>query len=164
MALCDKLQLMDKQRQRSRRALDRELDVYRPASGRPRPHRGWIRAVRDALGMSTADLARRMRAAQPLIPQLEQSEVAGSIRLETLERVAAALDSTLVYALVPNDTVEALVQRRAHWLADRDVGATDQSMRLEAQTPPRELRDELVHDLADHLVDSRRLWAERESS
>ena len=153
---------MDSQKQRSRRALERQLAPHRPLTTQPRPVRGWIRAIRDALGMSGADLARRLDVRQPNIAQYERSETEGAIRLDTLRRVAAAMDCTLVYALVPNGSLDDIVHRRARSVAERELSATDQSMRLEAQTPPDELREDLAEELAEQLIDSRRLWNDPE--
>jgi predicted DNA-binding mobile mystery protein A len=149
---------MDKRNQRSRRALDRQMAAYRPLATRSRPVLGWIRATRDALGMSGADLALRMGVAQPNIAQLEKSETNRTIQLDTLRRAATAMDCTLVYALVPNGSLDEIVRRRARAVAERELAATDQSMRLEAQVPPTELREDLVEDLAERLIDTRRLW------
>jgi predicted DNA-binding mobile mystery protein A len=151
---------MDNGRQRSRRALDRQLQPFVDLAPRPTPVLGWIRAIRDALGMSGADLARRLGVSQPTITQLEKSETAGTIQLDTLRRVAAAMDCRLVYALVPNESLDGIVRRRARSVAERELAATDQSMRLEAQTPPAELRDDLVAERAEELIDTRRLWAD----
>lgn len=151
---------MDITNQRSRRSLERQLAAYRPVVTQPRPVIGWVRAIRDALGMSGADLARRMGVTQPTIRQLEQSEQAGTIQLGTLRRAAAAMDCTFVYALVPNGNLEDVVRARAREVAEREIAATDQSMRLEGQTPPADLREDLVATLAEQIIDSRRLWSE----
>jgi predicted DNA-binding mobile mystery protein A len=151
---------MDSTNRQSRRSLDRQLGAYRPLSAQPRPVLGWIRAVRDALGMSGADLAERLRIRQSSIVTMERSETAETIQLDTLRRAAAAMDCTLVYALVPNGSLDEIVRRRARSVAERQIAATDQSMRLEAQTPPDELREDLIEELAEQLIDSRRLWAD----
>jgi predicted DNA-binding mobile mystery protein A len=151
---------MNPRRQRSRTALDRQIKPYEAVAGRPTPVLGWIRAIRDALGMTGADLASRLGVAQPTIAQLEKSEAAGTIRLDTLRRAAAAMDCTLVYALVPNGSLDQIVRRRARIVAERELAATDQSMRLEAQTPPPDLREDLIRERAEELVDSRGLWSD----
>ncbi len=86
-----------------------------------RPARGWIRAIRDALGMSSRQLATRMGQSQPAVSQLEHSEVDDRITLATLRRAADALECDLVYALVPRTTLDDTVRRRARSLARRDV-------------------------------------------
>ena len=83
--------------------------------------------------MSTAQLAKRLRIKQPSIVALEQSEAKGAIELETLRRVAAALDCTLVYALVPNKPLESILRDRARAFARRRLQPVEHSMLLEDQ-------------------------------
>ena len=97
------------------------------------PVRGWIKAVREALGMSTAQLAKRLRVKQPSVVDLEKSEAKGSIELATLRRVAEALDCTLVYALVPNKPLETMVRDRARLFAKGRRAPVEHSMLLEDQ-------------------------------
>ena len=66
------------------------------------PPKGWIRAIRDAVGMTGGQLASRLGIRPQTVAALEKSEAAGSIQLSTLRRVAEAMDCTLVYAkMVP---------------------------------------------------------------
>jgi predicted DNA-binding mobile mystery protein A len=124
----------------------------------PRPARGWIRATRDALGMSTRQLAHRLGVSQPTIVHLEQSEASDTIQLGSLRRVADALDCDLVYALVPRTTLQDTVTARAVELARRDVLDVDRTMRLEGQgLGPGALADR-IDARASELATSRRLW------
>ncbi len=97
------------------------------------PVRGWIKAIREALGMSTAQLAKRLGIKQPSVVELEQSEAKGTIELATLRRVATALDCTLVYVLVPNKPLETTVRDRARTFARRRREYVEHSMLLEDQ-------------------------------
>ena len=97
------------------------------------PVRGWIKAVREALGMTTAQLAKRLGMKQPSVVAIEQSEAKGTIQLATLRRVTEALDCTLVYALVPNKPLEATVRDRARAFLRRRRGPVEHSMLLENQ-------------------------------
>ncbi len=94
----------------SRSQLDERFREMGPASRYAAPVRGWIKAIREALGMSTAQLAKRLGIKQPSLVALEQSEAKGTIELATLRRVAEALDCTLVYALVPNKPLESTIR------------------------------------------------------
>src|ERR1700677_1465767 len=117
----------------SRTRLDdrfRELGAVRRYTA---PVRGWIKAVREALGMTTAQLAKRLGVKQPSLVAIEQSEVKGSIELATLRRVAEALDCTLVYALVPNKPLETTLRDRARAFGRRRRGPVEHSMLLEDQ-------------------------------
>ena len=68
-------------------AIDRGLAGKLPA----RPARGWVAAIRSALGMTTRQLAARLRIRQPSLLAIEKSEVAGTVSLNTLRRAAEAL-------------------------------------------------------------------------
>jgi predicted DNA-binding mobile mystery protein A len=117
----------------SRRRLDARFKKLAPATRYALPVRGWIKAIREALGMSTAQLANRLGVKQPSVVAMEQSEAKGAIELATLRRVAAALDCTLVYALLPNKPLESIVRDRARTFARRRLEPVEHSMLLEDQ-------------------------------
>ena len=126
---------------RSRAHLDERFRRLPPAARFAPPVRGWIKAIRAALGMSTAQLAKRLRVKQPSVVALEQSEAKGTMELATLRRVAAALDCTLVYALVPNKPLEATVRDRARAFARRRLEPVEHSMLLENQKVAGKAKD-----------------------
>lgn len=117
----------------SRSILDERFRDLGPATRYSPPVRGWIRAVREALGMTTVQLARRLGVKQPSVVAVEQSEAKGSIELATLRRVAAALDCTLIYALVPNKPLETTVRERARAFLRGRSAPVAHSMVLEDQ-------------------------------
>jgi len=117
----------------SRSRLDQRFQEMGPPARFAQPVRGWIRAIRDALGMSAAQLAKRLGVRQPSIVALEQSEVKGTIELATLRRVAEALDCTLIYALVPNQPLEETIRERARLFWRRRREPVEHSMTLEDQ-------------------------------
>jgi len=117
----------------SRSQLDERFRELGSAKRYTPPVRGWIKALREALGMSTAQLAKRLGIRQPSLVALEQSEAKATIELATLRRVAEALDCTLVYALVPNKPLETTVRDRARAFARRRRGPVEHSMLLEDQ-------------------------------
>jgi predicted DNA-binding mobile mystery protein A len=117
----------------SRSHLDERFQELGPVTRYASPVRGWIKAIRGALGMSTAQLAKRLRVKQPSVVALEQSEAKGTIELETLRRVAEALGCTLVYALIPNQPLEVMVRDRALAFARRRMEPVEHSMLLEDQ-------------------------------
>src|SRR5271170_2199407 len=120
----------------SRSHLDERFRELGPAKRYTPPVRGWIKALREALGMSTAQLAKRLGIRQPSLVALEQSEAKGTIELATLRRVAEALDCTLVYALVPKKPLEAIVRARARTFARSRWEPVEHSMLLEGQKVP----------------------------
>lgn len=62
---------------------------------------GWSRTVRDALGLTAADVAGRLDISQPAVTKLEKSEDAGTISVERLQALAEALECELVYGFLP---------------------------------------------------------------
>jgi predicted DNA-binding mobile mystery protein A len=128
--------------------------------GLVRPPHGWIKAIRQALGMSAAQMGRRLGISQPSVAALERSEELNRIQLDSLQRAAAALNCSLVYALVPNDSLEAMVKKRARAVAAKHLREVERSMALEDQavSDPEE-RERQLEELADE-VDKRMLWEE----
>jgi len=110
------------------------------------PVRGWIAAIRGALGMSSAQLAKRLGIKQPSVVAMEKSEARGAIELATLRRVAEALDCQLIYALVPNKPLEAMVRDRARIFSRRRLAPVEHSMMLEGQAVPAANVDASLED------------------
>lgn len=121
---------------------------------------GWLRAIRDALGMTSRQAAARMGVAQSTYTRFEKSEAEETITLASLNRAAAALDCTVVYALIPNKPLEETVRDRARMMADLRLGPVNQTMRLEDQAMAIDdlalERERLVDDILRN--DMRRLW------
>jgi predicted DNA-binding mobile mystery protein A len=126
---------MDKARlaAQSRANLDERFKEFGSVSAYAAPVRGWIKAIRESLGMTTAQLAKRLKIKQPTVVAIEQSEVRGSVELATLRRVAEALDCMLVYAFVPNKPLETTVRDRARLFSRRRRAPVEHSMLLEDQ-------------------------------
>jgi predicted DNA-binding mobile mystery protein A len=145
---------------RARRHLDNRFADFGGPEKYITPPRGWIRAIRDALGMTAADLGRRMGVSQAAVAQFEKSEKDGSITLRTLRSAAEALDCTLVYALVPRRRLDELMMERASIIADEQLARTHHTMSLENQALlPDDLRAERKRLIGDILRDDpSRLW------
>jgi predicted DNA-binding mobile mystery protein A len=142
------------------RHLDSRFAALQALSHAQRPPKGWIRAIRDALGMTTAQYAKRLGVSQPRIVELEKSEQGGSVTLNTLQRAAEALGCRLVYVLVPERPLAEVVTKRAAEVAERQSRAIEQTMRLEDQAvednqAARALREQAIEDL---LKRTARLW------
>ena len=147
-------------RDRARKSLDDRLGVAKFAATQQPPPKGWIRAIRDALGMSGAQMARRLGVSPQSLGALEQSEVAGTVQLNTLRRAAAALDCKLVYALIPNTSLEANVENRARHLAMKHLGQAALTMRLEAQgTDGGDIEERIQAYIRDEIK-ARDIWNE----
>jgi predicted DNA-binding mobile mystery protein A len=143
-----------------RGVLDSQFADLRKAKPITFPGGGWIRAIRETLGMTTGQLARRIGVSQPRVSAIEKAEATGSITLKTLRLAAEGLNCTLVHVLLPNEPLEAMVRERAERIATEQVRRTHQTMTLENQaleaSPLKKERDRLVDELL--RGDPRRLW------
>lgn len=141
----------------SRQNLEAKFEAIRPVARLKPPVRGWIKAIREGLGMSAAQLAKRMGIKQPSVAAMEQSEIKGTIQLATLRRIAEAMNCTLVYALVPNDLLENIVRERAGKVAKRRLQSVEHSMLLEDQSVPAKDFEARIDALARDM-NPRTLW------
>jgi predicted DNA-binding mobile mystery protein A len=140
--------------------LNRRFEELKPLARVARPTRGWIRAIRDALGMTTTQLAKRLGVQQPRIIELEKAEATGNITMQSLERAAEAMGCRLVYALVPIKPLTQAIEERAIHLAQRKLASVDQTMRLEAQgVNDKASRKEALQQIVNELLRRpARLW------
>ena len=122
-----------KYKQIARRQLDATLAKFGEVKNVQPPAKGWIRAVREALGMSGKQLAGRLGVTQPRVFKLEQGEPSGALTLKTMRQVAEALDCVFVYALVPRSSLEETVRTQAREVAVERLRSVSHSMLLEAQ-------------------------------
>jgi predicted DNA-binding mobile mystery protein A len=105
-------------------------------AGLQTPPEGWLRTVRKALGMSGAQLAKRMGVTRARIAQAEQAELSGGATLKSMQAAAEAMGCRFVYAVVPEKRIEGLIAAQARKKALALVGAASTHMALEAQTLP----------------------------
>jgi predicted DNA-binding mobile mystery protein A len=137
------------------------LSAFRPAVDAPVPAGGWVRAIRESLGMTHAQLAARMGGRTPqTIEAMQRSEAAGSIQLDTLRQLAEAMGCKLVYAIVPSQPINAVLHDRAQTLARQTMKGTTHTMRLEAQDLAPEAQQRALDRERDRLLagNPRRLW------
>jgi predicted DNA-binding mobile mystery protein A len=98
------------------------------------PPTGWIRAIRNAIGMSMQQLGNKLDISKQGVLEIEKREKDGSITIKSLKEIARALDMQLVYGFVPNEgSLDALIEKRATELATQIVLRTSNTMKLEDQ-------------------------------
>lgn len=139
-------------RKTARRQLDKRLNILSYSDSLLSPSRGWIKAIREALGMTTAQLAQRIGVSQPRVVAIEKAEKNKSITLGSLERAARALDCRVVYALVPRKPLNDLVEERARAIAKQRLQSTQHSMALEAQSVDKSDEEEQLKHLSEGLI------------
>jgi predicted DNA-binding mobile mystery protein A len=137
------------------------LRAYPPPDTAAAPRGGWVRAIREALGMTQGQLGERAAISRQSVQDFERAEAERRITLESLDKLARAMGCRMVYALVPeNGSIDALRERRALGLAEAMLQPADHSMKLEAQGVTGAERERQRKLLADTLLNGspRKLW------
>lgn len=136
------------------------LRPFRRLSRARSPRGGWVRAIREALGMSGAQLAARLNVTRQTIKDLEHSEANGTITLESLNKLAAALGCRVGYVLVPEKPLEEMQRDRAREIAESLMKPVLHSMKLEAQAigerEERRQRERIIQGLLQG--NPKKLW------
>lgn len=125
-----------------------------------RPQRGWLRAMREALGMTTRQFAERMDKSQSAVVEMEKSEAREAISLASLRQAAEALDCVFVYAIVPRQPIDEILRARAAEVAAHQLARVSHSMALENQSLPQAEQDAERQRLVEELLRGTpaRLW------
>jgi predicted DNA-binding mobile mystery protein A len=110
--------------------------------------------------MSYYQLAKRIGVSQPTVVNWEQREAKGTISLQSIRKVADALQCDLVYALVPRKPLGEILEDRATQKAQIIVEQTSRSMSLEDQQTSLTYRKRAVKETARQLLEKnpKRLW------
>lgn len=118
------------------------------------PRVGWLRTIRKALGISGAELARKLGVTRALISQAERNEPLGSITLKSMETMAAAMGCKIVYAIIPTDdrSTSDLIYAQAEKKARAIAARTHEHMVLENQSLFKADLDRQIRNLAERLV------------
>ena len=117
------------------------------------PPKGWLRTVRNALGMTGEQLAKRLGVTKARISKAEQAELTGGITLKSMQSMASAMDCRFVYAVIPIQEIEEIIKDRAVFKAKEQIKAASTQMALEAQSLNDEQLAYAVDQLASEIVE-----------
>lgn len=122
-----------------------------------RPPQGWLKTIREFLGMTTTQLAKKINVAQPRVINLEKNEK--NTKISTMERIADALNCDFVYAFIPRENIDNIIYNQAKKKAIKILSKVHINMSLENQLADS---DELVEDIINDLLDDNisRIWDE----
>lgn len=143
----------------ARKSLDKRLAPLREMQLAMPPY-GWLRAIRESLSMTTRQMAERMGVARSRITAIEKAEVTGTTTLKSLRAAAEAIDCTLVYAIVPTTSLDAIMRARAAEKAEAELAHLHHTMTLENQAMAKADLEQERARLIDELLagSTRRLW------
>ncbi len=153
----------EKQQKQIRAQLDKTLKQFSSLTSVNRPMRGWIRAIRDALGMNMRQFASRLGVHSSRIPRIEKDEIAEKLTLKTMHRAANELDCVFVYGFVPRSSLENTVNKQAALKAEKQLEKVIHTMDLEAQHLSKPEKKRLFQGLVDDILNSpSSLWENTE--
>ena len=111
-----------------------------------------MRTIREALGMTTRQLAARTGKSKTAVLSTERNEASGTVQFDTLQNLADALDCDVVYAIVPRTSLGERLDRQACMVASQTVGRVSASMELEEQAVSEDQRARQIAELAEKIL------------
>jgi predicted DNA-binding mobile mystery protein A len=137
-----------------REQLDATLRHLGPLHRTSTPRKGWIRAIRDALGMSAKQLGGRLGVAQQAVARIEKDELRGSVTIKTMQRNAECLDCVFVCGFVPRSNLDTTLRTQAKQVAVKRLAQASQTMALEDQALDTRENRKVLSEMVDELVDA----------
>ncbi len=134
-----------------REQLDKKLEVLKGFVGFL-PQQGWIKTIREVLGLSASQLGKKVGIDQSRISRLENAENAGDLKLSSLQKIAKGLNMKFVYGFVPEATLESMVREQAKRIALRRLETLDNTMRLEKQALPEDEKRKVLEDMMTRIM------------
>jgi predicted DNA-binding mobile mystery protein A len=135
-----------------REQLDKKLDSLKTFSSAGMPKQGWIKTIREALGLSARQLGEKTGIDQSRISRLENAEKDGSLKLSSLQKIAKGLNMRFVYAFVPEESLEQMVRVQAKKIALKKFNQLNNTMRLEKQGLSGEERKKALEDMVEQIL------------
>ena len=119
------------------------------------PQEGWIKSVRNALGMSAAQLGRRVDRTRANISAAERSEQEKRATIQSMKTLAEAMGCKFVYAIIPTDgDIKNVIEQQARKKAKALVNQASTHMALEKQSLSAEMVNDEIESLTCDLMEN----------
>ena len=119
------------------------------------PPLGWIKTIRNSIGMSMEQLGKKLSITKQAVKDIENRELKGSITIKSMKEIANVLDMTLVYGFVPNaDSLEEMIEKRALEIAKIIVQRTSNTMKLEDQANSKVRIEKAIKERAVEIINN----------
>ena len=143
--------------------IEKKIQPWKKLRTNRRPPSGWLKAVRGAIGINTRQLAKRCGVQHSSILKIEKNEIRDKASIESLKKLADAMNCQLIYAIVPKTgytSLEDIINHQAQLFAHEFIKQVDHTMKLESQgTSVTEIKNQ-TKKLAKELKDTMdpRIW------
>jgi predicted DNA-binding mobile mystery protein A len=119
------------------------------------PPIGWIKAIRNSIGMSMEQLGKKLSITKQGVMDIEKREKEGAITIKSMQEIAKAMDMKLVYGFVPNEgDLEQMIETRAIEMAKKIVERTSNTMKLEDQANSKERIEKAIKERASEIINN----------
>jgi predicted DNA-binding mobile mystery protein A len=133
-----------------REQLSAKLENLRALSSLP--EHGWIKLIREALAMSTYELAQRTGIDQSRISRIENAEVNGDFKLSSMKKIAEGLNMKFVYGFIPKESLEEMTRQQARKIALKRMDKVNHTMRLEDQELDNKDKEKALEDMIQKIL------------
>jgi predicted DNA-binding mobile mystery protein A len=117
------------------------------------PPIGWIKAIRNGIGMSMEQLGKKLSITKQGVMDIEKREKEGAITIKSMQEIAKAMDMKLVYGFVPNEgDLEQMIEARAIEMAKKIIERTSNTMKLEDQANSKERIEKAIKERASEII------------
>ncbi len=152
-----------KEQKTIRRQVSKKLEALTSFKKQAQGVRSWSKYIREALGMTITQMAKRMKLAQSTMTESEKQEEMGTLTMSKLKKMADALDCDLVYAFVPRTSIEDTVEKQAMKKVLKSMKEASVHMSLEDQAvhyKNEKEKKERIKELVEEKKFSKYLWDE----
>jgi len=117
------------------------------------PPIGWIKAIRNGIGMSMEQLGKKLSITKQAVMDIEKREKEGAITIKSMQEIAKVIDMKFVYGFVPNaGSLEQMIETRSLEIATKIVQRTSTSMKLEVQVNSKERIEKVIKERAAEII------------
>ena len=117
------------------------------------PPIGWIKAIRNGIGMSMEQLGKKLSITKQAVMDIEKREKEGAITIKSMQEIAKVIDMKFVYGFVPNaGSLEQMIETRSLEMATKIVQRTSTSMKLEDQVNSKERIEKAIKERAAEIL------------
>jgi predicted DNA-binding mobile mystery protein A len=144
--------MLPKHRRIMRNQLDTTFEQLSKLRSLQPPVKGWLRSIREALGMTGKQLGERLEVSQPRVVKMEKDEISGALTLKSMRQAAEAMDCVFVYAVVPRTSLDETIRQQALKVAGKRLSHTSHTMLLEDQMVSNDEQKKMLEDKVEDLI------------
>ena len=137
--------------------IERRLTSLRTMAKDANVRAGWITYMREALCMTQSALAKLTGLSQATVQQIEKREASGKVTIQTMRKIAAAMNCDFTYAFIPKQELADYLKKKAVAKATGIVLAADVHMTLEDQKVTSDIQDR-IERIAEDLLAKGDIW------